>query len=294
MRCSCSFTKFKVLKKKRNFTKPVSSCRVKKAVIHARRATKGMETQLIKARRSEDARDRTLVRRASYGDKPAMEALYERYCDSIYKSCIKICRQPEDAIDAMHDAFLSVFGRLDKLDPEKLSFRDYIFASARNACLKVVSMRKRVELQDVVPEPKTVVIDDSHDDPERSLMIGDQQKIIRKASTELSSRHYQALVMYELDGMGYAEIGRQFDLDANAVGQLIMRARQRLRLEVQRNVALGSDESTQCARALALLPKKIEDGLSEREAGWLGTHLENCISCSTSLSLMQEVGESLA
>ncbi len=249
-----------------------------------------MGIQLVKARRCEDARDRVLTREASRGDKPAIEALYKRYCDRIYQSCLRICREPEDAIDATQDTFLKVFRRLEELDPETLSFRDYLFASARNACFKVVSKRKRVDLKEKMPEPRIKMVDDAHADPERSLMIEDQQKMVRHASTELSTRHYQALVMYELDGLGYAEIGKQLDLDANAVGQLIMRARQRLRLEVRRRAVLQTDEGKQCARALALLPRKADGRLGKREAQWLDPHLENCEACTTNLSLMQEVG----
>ena len=249
-----------------------------------------MGTQLARARRGEDARDRALIRKASRGDKLAIEALYRQYCDRIYQSCLRICREPEDAIDATQDTFLKVFRRLEELDPETLSFRDYLFASARNACFKVISKRKRIDLKEKVPEPKIKITDAAYADPERSLMIGDQQKIVRHASTELSARHYQALVMYELDGLGYADIGKQLDLDANAVGQLIMRARQRLRVEVQRCSVLQTDDGKHCARARVLLPGKTEGRLSDREAQWIDQHLDNCEVCAINLSLMQEVG----
>ncbi len=252
-----------------------------------------MGTQLASVRRGEDVRDRVLIRKASCGDKPAMEALYRQYCDGIYQSCLRICREPEDAIDAMQDTFMKVFRRLEELDPETLSFRDYLFTSARNACFKVISKRKRVHLKEKIPEQEMKITDDAHSDPERSLMIEEQQKMVRNASTELSTRHYQALVMYELDGFGYAEIGKQLDLDANAVGQLILRARRRLRREVRRRAMLQTDDAddgTQCTRALALLPRKAEGRLDKRGAKWLDSHLETCEACATNLSLMQEVG----
>lgn len=249
-----------------------------------------MGTQLARARRDEDARDHALMTRASRGDKVAMEALYRQYCDRVYQSALRICREPEDAIDATQDTFLNVFRRLEKLEVETLSFRDYLFASARNSCFKLIAKRKRVDLREVIFEPEVEEADDANSDPERSLLIGDQQRMVRHASSELSARHYQALVLFELDGLGYAEIGEQLGLDSNAVGQLILRARQRLRREVRRGAALKPDDRKRCARALALLPKKAEGQLSKRESEWLDPHLESCQGCVANLSLMQEVG----
>ncbi len=250
-----------------------------------------MGTQLAQARQQEDEHDRVLMKKVVRGDKRAAEGLYRQYCDRVYQSCLRITCEPEDAIDAMQETFLNVFRRMKALDPDTTSFRDYLFASARNTCLKQLEKRKHTDPTEDVPEPKVKIADDAHMDPERSLLIGDQRKIIRNASTELSDRHYRALVMYELDGLGYAEIGRQFDLDANAVAQLIMRARQRLRWEVRRHVALNpAGDHKQCAQALALLPKRADGRLGERESAWLDPHLENCEICATNLALMEEVG----
>ncbi len=240
----------------------------------------------------ENARDRALMARSASGEREALEELFKAYNERIYHSCLHVCRSPDDAIDATQEAFLNVFKRMREQNADISSFRDYIFTSSRNASLKIIAKRSRSVPTEEVPENAEDRVIDAIEDPERSLLIEDQQEIVRSASGRISKRQLDALKMYELDGMDYKDIGQQLELEPNAVAQLISRARQKLRTEVRYSGAAQHTSTEICTRAMALMSKKVDGTLTKRQAIWLDPHIESCDICKTNLNVMEEVGTS--
>lgn len=222
-----------------------------------------------------------------------MEKLYLLYNKDVYRSAMQVCRNADDAIDATQEAFLAVFKRITTTDNKIESFRSYIFVSVRNSSLKLISKRRRtiVVSQDDLPEPdveKHVVVEA---DPERTVLIEDQQRIVGRAKQDLTEQQLLALSMCEVDGFSYTEIADKLGMEANAVAQIIMRARRRLKKAVRESAAQAPSTKA-CADALSLLQRKIEGRLVQEESEWLEPHLRSCEICQTNLAVMEEVGAS--
>ena len=247
---------------------------------------------LFAVKERENARDRALMARSASGEREALEELFNAYNERVYHSCLRVCRSPDDAVDATQEAFLNVFKRMREQNADISSFRDYIFTSSRNASLKIIAKRSRSVPTEEVPENAEDRVVDAIEDPERSLLIEDQKEIVRSASGRISKRQLDALKMYELDGMDYSDIGQQLELEPNAVAQLISRARQRLRTEVRYSGAAQHTSTEICTRAMALMSKKVDGTLTKRQAVWLNPHIESCDICKTNLNVMEEVGTS--
>lgn len=240
----------------------------------------------------ENARDRALMARTASGDRDALEQLFTHYNKRIYRSCLHTCRNADDAMEATQEAFLTVFKRLRDYHLSISSFRDYLFMASRNASLKIISKRRQAISVVEIPEVEQYGSIDATEDPERSLLIADQQQLVRRASASLRTRQLDALKMYELDGMDYSEIGSKLGIEANAVSQLISRARKKLRTEVRNKGAAQRSSTKICARALMLMPKKVDSVLSSRESAWLDQHIDSCETCKTNLNMIEEIGTS--
>ncbi len=252
-------------------------------------------TELLSvARKREDARDRGLIKRSASGEHEALEELFRHYNGNIYHSCLRICRNADDAIEATQETFLSVFKKMHENPSGILSFRDYLFKASRNISLRTVSKCNRTMSSEEMPDHTDSGMDvlDAGEDPERALLIEDQQQIVREASERLTDRHLEALKMYELDGMDYAQIGRRINLETNAVAQLIARARHKLRNEVRYSGVAHKSTASTCVSAMKLMPKKVDGTLTKREAHWLDPHIKGCDGCKSNLSVMEEVGTS--
>ncbi len=250
-------------------------------------------TELLSAaKEQENVRDRALMARSAAGERESLEELFKLYNERIYHSNLRICRNADDAVEATQEAFLTVFKRMRDHYADISSFRDYVFTSSRNASLKIIAKRRRAVPTEEIPESAETSLVDASEDPERSILIEDQQHVVQKASGRLSERQLEALKMYELDGMDYAQIGSELGLEANAIAQLISRARQRLRTEVRYSGTAQETSTEICTKAMALMPMKADGTLTKRQATWLDPHIKDCDICKTNFSMMEEVGAS--
>ncbi len=91
---------------------------------------------------------------------------------------------------------------------------------------------------------------------------------IRQVLGHLSFNQRSALVMRELEGRWYAEIGEILDLSVSAVETLIFRARRALREQLEGGLTCGEAEAT--------LSKRLDGTLAPAEQRALRAHLRGC------------------
>src|SRR5678816_556078 len=86
--------------------------------------------------------DATLVERARGGDPAAFEELILRYEDKVYRLAMGMMKNREDALDAVQDAFLSVFRKLDTFKGES-AFSTWLYRIAMNSVYMRLRSRSR-------------------------------------------------------------------------------------------------------------------------------------------------------
>src|SRR6516165_3735269 len=85
------------------------------------------------------------------GDPEGLAQAYDRYADPLYKYCRSMLGNPADAADAVQDTFVIATSRLDGVrEPERL--RAWLYAVARNECLRVPRAAKPAPELDGVPD----------------------------------------------------------------------------------------------------------------------------------------------
>ncbi|HEX8104019.1 MAG TPA: sigma-70 family RNA polymerase sigma factor, partial [Solirubrobacteraceae bacterium] len=221
----------------------------------------------------------SLAARAGAGDRNAFAALYDRHAARVHAFCERTLDSPHDAADATQQAFLGLLRRLRAPGREPVAEpAAYLYASARNACSRIFAARGRVDVTDAPPEPAP---DPGPSAPEVSVLVASQRADVRAANRRLPARQRQALALRELGELSYAEIGDILEVDANAVAQLLWRARLGLRAGVRR-AALDAVAplAPACERAHALVAAG-QDGRapSGDDAAFLDDHLAGCRRC---------------
>lgn len=108
----------------------------------------------------------------------------------------------------------------------------YLFTCARNASLDVIKARKRQMPTSDIPEPEgeRVALEV---DPERSTLQEERSSAVALANARLPERHRTVLALRELEQMSYQQISEVMGMKANAVAQLLTRARLKLRDEMR-------------------------------------------------------------
>ena len=173
--------------------------------------------------------ERELVCRARAGDTAAFEQLMLDSQDRVYTLCLRMTGNREDALDLAQETFLNAWRGLSSFQGNS-SFSTWVYRLASNACIDFLRKRKRRQqgesphsLDDEeapLPEPA-----DPRGSPEEELERRELRRAVERGLQALPDHHRQVLVMRELSGMSYQEIGAVLDLDLGTVKSRIARAR---------------------------------------------------------------------
>lgn len=170
-----------------------------------------------------------LVARAKAGDQTAFEQLVVDNQNRVYSLALRMLGDPEDAQDAAQEAFLNAWRALPSFKGES-SFSTWVYRLASNACIDHLRRRKRRREVEVVSltgtegegswEPA-----DHQADPALQTERRMAREAVEQALRGLPDHQREILVMRELSGLSYQEIGQALELDLGTVKSRIARAR---------------------------------------------------------------------
>ncbi|WP_439152122.1 RNA polymerase sigma factor [Winogradskyella sp.] len=158
-------------------------------------------------------------------DAKAQSQLYKQFASKLFSLCLKYSKNYVEAEDNLHDAFITVFSKIDQYN-NKGSFEGWLKRIAINTSLQ--RYRENVGVYDIINEGNIADVDVEIDD--EGLSIDFLLKIIQ----ELPDRYRLVFNLYVLDGYSHLEIS-----------ELI-------------NISTGTSKSN-LARARLILKEKIED-----------------------------------
>ena len=178
--------------------------------------------------------EQELVARARKGDETAFEALVTENETRIYNLCLRLAGNREDAAELTQEAFLNAWRGLGRFQGES-SFSTWLYRLATNACIDFLRKEKRrqslsmtVSLDDE-EEARQVELPDERYAPEGALERAEARRAVAEGLERLTLEHRQVLVMREIHGLSYAEIGQVLGLEEGTVKSRIARARGALR-----------------------------------------------------------------
>jgi RNA polymerase sigma factor (sigma-70 family) len=202
--------------------------------------------------------DDRLARLAAAGSTAAFSAIYRRHHQAIYRYCLSIVSNEHDARDALQETMASALRALQG-EERKISLRPWLFRIAHNEAVTVLRKRRRESPVDELAA--TVVGDDPQDRDELRQLIDDLGL--------LTARQRSALVMRELSGLSFAEIGTALEVSPEGAKQAVYEARCALK-------DLREGRSLECVD----VRKKISAGdrrlLRSRQ---VRAHLKACAGC---------------
>jgi len=88
--------------------------------------------------------DATLVERVRGGDRPAFDEIMRRYEEKVFRLAVGMMRNREDALDAVQDAFLNVYRKIDSFKGES-AFSTWLYKVALNSIYMKLRSRRRHE-----------------------------------------------------------------------------------------------------------------------------------------------------
>src|SRR3954454_21963123 len=85
--------------------------------------------------------DERLTRRAVGGDERAFAAIFRRYHQSLYRFCLAIVGNPEDAQDALQNTMIKVLRALPG-EERKIELKPWLYRIAHNESIDLLRRRR--------------------------------------------------------------------------------------------------------------------------------------------------------
>jgi len=173
--------------------------------------------------------DLQLITWALEGDSRAFDGLVLRYQDRLVHSLEHGLCGREEALDAAQSAFLQAWTRLNTFRGES-GFYAWLYRIARNAAITRRRRNPPAGSLDQLQENSGFepVDHQPHAAPDAPLQRSEEIQRVRRALQQLPDEFRQPLVLREIDGMTYEEIGSILEIPLGTVRSRIFRARQEL------------------------------------------------------------------
>jgi RNA polymerase sigma factor (sigma-70 family) len=202
-----------------------------------------------------------LLERASKGDHRAFSAIFERYHQRLYRYCVAIVGNSEDARDALQNTMVRVLAALPG-ERRKLELEPWLYRIAHNEAIEIVRRRRPAADIDSIDPVGEMGADARVESRERLRGLIEDLR-------ELPERQRSALLMRELGGLGFDQIGEALETSGRAARQTVYEARVGLQ-DMEGGRAMACDE----------VRRRLSDGdrrlIRRRD---VRAHLRHCASC---------------
>jgi RNA polymerase sigma factor (sigma-70 family) len=202
-----------------------------------------------------------LARAASRGDEGALEKIYHDYHQPLYRFCLAIVGNPQDAQDALQNTMVKMLRALPG-EQRSIALKPWLYRIAHNESIDLLR-RRRPEVSLETSEPEV--------GEELAVKVEARQRL-RLLIADLSAlpeRQRETLLMREAAGLSFDEIGVALETSPAVARQTLYEARLGLR-------QMDAGREMECEA----VTKALSDGDGRvRRRRDIRAHLRDCAHC---------------
>lgn len=219
----------------------------------------GPELDVATALRAREE-DCTLLQGLRTGEESAYETLIHRFEQPIFNVVSRLLDDPADAADVVQEVFLKVFRNVVAFRGES-SIKTWIYRIAVNEARNQRRWFSRHRRQEVNLEAEEQDLYQGQrgyqnwlPDPGRSpyelTLDRETQALIEGALAEVNPKFRAALVLREIEGLSYEEVGEILEISLGTVKSRILRGREALKKQLAGRLEPASPSEWQLVREL--------------------------------------------
>ena len=156
-----------------------------------------------------------------------MRTLYRTYGGELYGFAFNALGDRGMAEEVVQDVFTRVWRHADSFDPDRASFRTWLYGIARNA---VIDLKRRGAVRPALPAHADELPEPVADDSIERALLGWQ---VSTALARLTPEHRQVIRLAHFQGMRLREIAEQTGLPLGTVKSRVSYALRGLRLALE-------------------------------------------------------------
>ena len=173
-----------------------------------------------------------LVARVRDGDGDAFEKLMLENQTKVYNLALRMVGNEEDAFDMSQEAFIKAYNSILCFRGD-CRFSVWLYRLTTNVCLDFLRSAGRrshssLSYEDDGDEEKELEIPDERFSPENEVEKRELREAVNRGLMKLPKDYRASLLLREIDGLSYEEIGQALALEEGTVKSRIFRARKKL------------------------------------------------------------------
>lgn len=166
------------------------------------------------------------------GDFNAFEDIVRAYEKNVYNIALRMSGSREDALDISQEAFLKAYRSLRSFRGES-KFSVWLYRIVSNTALDYLRTRARraadsLSVEDESGESAELAIADESQSPETLLERKLTREALQRGLNSLPEDQRKILLLREIEGFSYEEIGKILSIESGTVKSRIFRARKKL------------------------------------------------------------------
>ena len=178
--------------------------------------------------------DLELIDRARAGDEKAFALLVTKYRKRIFNFALRYCNDRQEAEDLTQEVFIKAYRSIAGFRGDS-KFSTWLFQITKNQAInrvRLLSRRLRFHLQSYADDDEGSPIERvacDRPDPSQLVLGREEQKRVQRAIQKLAPTFRVALILRDIEDLGYDEIGSILELPEGTVKSRIHRARSELK-----------------------------------------------------------------
>jgi len=170
--------------------------------------------------------DIDLLRQMRSGAADAFAALYRRHQGPLYRFALLRCGSADTAADVVQETFMGLLTERFRFDPLRGALQHFLFGVARNLILKNETAHQRhVVLPNADDEDDGAAQAADGACPLARLLDNEAAEEVRRALALLAPHYRDAVILYEMHDLSYAEIADVCQVDIGTVRSRLSRGR---------------------------------------------------------------------
>ncbi|TWH22480.1 RNA polymerase sigma factor SigE [Prauserella rugosa] len=170
---------------------------------------------------------------------PTWDEVVREHADRVYRLAYRLSGNAHDAEDLTQETFIRVFRSLASYKPG--TFEGWLHRITTNLFLDMARRRSRVRMEGLPEDTDRIVGDDPS--PEQVYSETHLDPDLQTALDELPPEFRAAVVLCDVEGLSYEEIGATLGVKLGTVRSRIHRGRQALKASLERAAATRSREA---------------------------------------------------
>jgi RNA polymerase sigma-70 factor (ECF subfamily) len=168
--------------------------------------------------------EKALVARCREGHDDAWRELVDRFGQKVFAIAYHFTLKREDAEELSQEIFLKLFENLHRYDGG-FPLVAWILSVSRNLCIDRYRRRKREKSFRFVSDEAVTALLKSEDDPASMALKKERTQMLFSALADVPEDLAEILILRDLNGLAYDEIGKALELPEGTVKSRLFRAR---------------------------------------------------------------------